>query len=93
MKESFPVIDTHVHLEELSDPQAAIMEAKEGGVIGMVAVGQDITSNQKTMEIAGRNPGFVFPAVGYHPWRLNPDNDEETLQQIDANLDGCIALG
>jgi len=93
MKESFPVIDTHVHLEELSDPQAAIREAKEGGVIGMVAVGQDITSNQKTMEIAGQNPGFVFPAVGYHPWRLNPDNDEETLQQIDSNLAKCVALG
>jgi TatD DNase family protein len=93
MKKTFPVIDTHVHLDELPDPQGDIETARQGGVIGMVAVGQDIASNQKTWEIAGRNPGFVFPAMGYHPWRLNPDDDEETLAQMDTHLPQCVALG
>jgi len=87
------VIDTHAHLDELPDPEAAIKEAQEGGVLGIVAVGQDIASNQKTLEIAGEHPGFVFPAVGYHPWRLNPDNDDKTLAYIDTNLKHCVALG
>lgn len=93
MKQSFPVIDTHAHLDELPDSDAVIKEAQEAGVLAIVAVGQDIPSNEKTLEVASRHPGFVFPAVGYHPWRLNPENDEETLQQIDANLTECIALG
>jgi len=88
-----PVIDTHAHLDELPDPEAAIKEARKGGVLGIVAVGQDISSNQKTIEMARRHPGFVFPAIGYHPWRLNPDHDDETLAYIDTNLKHCVALG
>ncbi len=87
------VIDTHAHLDELPDPEAAIKEAHEGNVLGIVAVGQDITSNQKTLEIADEHPGFVFAAVGYHPWRLNPDHDDEVLDFIDKNLKHCVALG
>lgn len=61
--------------------------------MAIVAVGQDMASNQKTMEIAGQYPGFVFPAMGYHPWRLRADADDDTLAQIDANLVHCVALG
>ena len=93
MKKAPPVIDTHAHLDELPDPETAIKEAQEGGVVGIVAVGQDIASNQKTLEIADQHPGFVFPAVGYHPWRLNSDKDGETLSYIDAHLPQCVALG
>ncbi len=87
------VIDTHAHLDELPDPDTAIKEAQDGNVQAIVAVGQDIFSNQKTLEMAGRHPGFVFPAIGYHPWRLNPDHDDETLAYIDENLKHCVALG
>jgi TatD DNase family protein len=93
MRNRPPVIDTHAHLDELPDPDGAIKAAKDDGVVAIVAVGQDITSNQKTLEIAGRYPRFVFPAMGYHPWRLNADHDEATLAQIDANLVNCVALG
>ncbi len=88
-----PVIDTHAHLDEFPDPDAVIKEAQENGVLAVVAVGQDIASNEKTLEIASRYPEFVFPAIGYHPWRLDPDHDEKTLVQIDANLSRCVALG
>jgi TatD DNase family protein len=93
MKRLPPVIDTHAHLDELPDAQTAIGEAKEGSVLAIVAVGQDIPSNQKTLEIAGQHPGFVFPAIGYHPWRLNPDDNDEVLAYIATNLKHCVALG
>jgi TatD DNase family protein len=89
----YPVIDTHAHFEELDDPQAAVDEARKEGVVAIVAVGQDIASNEKAREIAGHNPGFIFPAIGYHPWRLAPEKDDETLAYIDAHLPHCIALG
>jgi TatD DNase family protein len=93
MPKSPPAIDTHAHLDELPEPEAAIKEAQEGAVLGIVAVGQDMRSNEKTLEIANRHEGFVYPAIGYHPWRLNPDHDDETFAYIDANLKHCVALG
>jgi TatD DNase family protein len=93
MKKLPPVIDTHAHLDELPDPDTAIKEARGGGVLGIVAIGQDIPSNQKTLELAERYPGFVFPSIGYHPWRLNPDNHDDTLAHLDQNLGNCVALG
>ena len=92
MKNVPPVIDTHAHLDELPDAQMAIKEAQEGGVLAIVAVGQDMSSNQKTLNMADQYPGFVLPAIGYHPWRLNPDHDDENLDYIDANLEHCVAL-
>ena len=93
MKKLPRVIDTHAHLDELPDTEAALEEARDGGVLSIVAVGQDIPSNQKTLEIANRHPGFVFPAIGYHPWRLHPDHHEDTLTYLDENLGGCVGLG
>ncbi len=93
MTELLAIIDTHAHLDEFSDPQAVIEEAQGDGVVAIVAVGQDIESNRATLAIASKNPGVVFPAVGYHPWRLNPEADDETLKQINDNLPNCVALG
>jgi TatD DNase family protein len=88
-----PVIDTHAHLDELPEPEAAIKEAREGAIMGIVAVGQDIPSNQKTLDIASRHERYVYPAIGYHPWRLSPDQDDETFAYLDAHVKHCVALG
>ncbi len=93
MKKPIPVIDTHAHFEELSDPDTAIKEAQDSGVVAVVAVGQDISSNEKALQLADQHRGFVFPAIGYHPWRLDPEADDETLAYIDKNLEHCVALG
>jgi TatD DNase family protein len=93
MAEHFPVIDTHAHFEELADPQAAAEEARNGGVLSIVAVGQDVASNEKALEMAAKNRGFIHPAIGYHPWRLDPENHDNTLAFIEEHLPGCIALG
>lgn len=93
MAEHFPVIDTHAHFEELADPQTAAEEARNGGVLAIVAVGQDVASNEKALEMAAKNRGFIHPAIGYHPWRLDPENHDNTLAYIEEHLPGCIALG
>ena len=88
-----PVIDTHAHLDELDDPEGAIVEAKEVGVAAIIAVGQDMASNQKIMEIAVHHRGYVFPAIGYHPWRITEQATDETLAALDRDLKDCVALG
>ena len=93
MTTHFPVIDTHAHFEELPNPQQAVEEARNGGVLAIVAVGQDMASNEKALEIANKNPGFIHPAIGYHPWRLAPENHDATLTYIEEHLSDCVALG
>jgi TatD DNase family protein len=88
-----PVIDTHAHLDELEDPDDAILEAKEAGVSAIIAVGQSMESNKKTLEIAGLYRGYIYPAIGYHPWLIKEEDIKDTLVQLDRDLKKCVALG
>jgi TatD DNase family protein len=87
------MIDTHAHLNEIDRIDQAIRRAEKRGISGIVAVGMDLESNRVTLDLANRFPGFVYPAIGYHPWSIQPDNIEENLSFIAENLETCVALG
>lgn len=86
-------IDGHAHLNELAALDRLLNDARQAGVRAVIAVGMDTPSNRATLAIAAAHEGFVFPAVGYHPWEIRKDDVEETLAFIDGHLGGCIALG
>ncbi len=90
---NIPVIDTHVHLDEFPDPDRVIQEARESNVLAIVAVGMDLVSNKKILELARRHPGFVYPAIGYHPWKITLSGVRDNLQFIQEHLDQAVALG
>jgi TatD DNase family protein len=73
MEKGTSLIDVHAHLEELKDLSLSLKEAKETGVRGIIAVGMDIESNKKTLKIAQGNRGYVYPAIGYHPWEIKEE--------------------
>jgi TatD DNase family protein len=87
------LIDGHAHLNEIKEIGVAISSARSAGVSAIIGVGMDIDSNVATLEIAGSFPGFVYPAVGYHPWSIIPDEIEGNLAFIKEKLPLCIALG
>ena len=58
------LVDCHAHLDELNDLSELLKEAREAGVKGIIAVGMDVESNKKILQIAQRNPGYVYPALG-----------------------------
>ncbi len=87
------LIDTHVHLDELEDIEGALARAQESGIMAIIAVGSDLTSNKKILELAGQYPGFVFPALGLHPWRLKAEELESNFSFIEQEIPGCLALG
>lgn len=87
------LIDGHAHLNEIAQIDAAIKNALAAGVTRIIAVGMDVASNRKTLELAETFPGIIHPAIGFHPWSINIDNIEETLAFIDKHLDRCIGLG
>jgi TatD DNase family protein len=87
------MIDGHAHLNEIEDVDGALARAQEAGITGIVAVGMDIASNQRTLELHRRFPHLVYPAVGYHPWSITPEGIEDNLAFIREHLAGCVALG
>jgi len=88
-----PLIDGHAHLEELEDLRESLQEAEAGGVRDIVAVGMDRESNQKVLQIAKENKGYVYPAIGYHPRQIKREEVEANLSFIRDHVERCVALG
>ncbi|MCJ7773401.1 MAG: TatD family hydrolase [Desulfobacterales bacterium] len=87
------LIDSHAHLNEMDHIVEVIQRARLAGVNRIVAVGMDMDSNVRTLQIAKEFPGVVFSAIGYHPWSIRPDEIDNTLAFINDNLKHCCALG
>lgn len=87
------LIDGHAHLNEVNDIEGAIDRAAAAGVARIVAVGMDIASNRRILEIAASYPGFVLPAVGFHPWSITTEPIEANLAFVRTHLATCTALG
>jgi len=91
--EKVSLVDSHAHLEELDDLSESLREAKAAGVCGIIAVGMDIESNKKILNIAEANPQFVYPALGYHPWEIKKEEVEANLSFIRDHVGDGVALG
>jgi TatD DNase family protein len=87
------LIDTHAHLDEIQDLEGALARAREAGVEAIVAVGVDLASNEKVLQMANQFPQFVLPAIGLHPWRLEGTDVEANFHFIEKELPRCLALG
>lgn len=87
------VFDSHAHLDELEDLEKALQEAKESGVVGIIAIGMDMESNKKTLQIANDNPKFVYPAIGYHPSMIKEEEIVTNLAWIKDHIHEAIAIG
>src|SRR5207244_1675614 len=65
----FPLVDTHAHLDDhrLKSRMAEVLRnARQAGVIQMVAVGTTAADSESVAALARAHPG-VFAAVGIHP--------------------------
>ena len=68
-------------------------EAKSAGIIAIIAVGSDLESNQKVVQLAGVHKGFVYPALGWHPWNIREPEIERNLEFIESHIDEAVAVG
>ncbi len=87
------LIDTHAHLEEIDDLEKCLSEARSAGVIAIVAVGSDLASDRAVLEISASHSGFVFPALGLHPWNLKENELEATFDFIEGHVNQAVAIG
>lgn len=87
------LIDTHTHLDQVNAIEKSLQRARAAGVVAIIAVGMDLNSNQKIIELSDKWPGFVFPSLGIHPWSVEESELETTVKFIRDNIDRCIAIG
>jgi TatD DNase family protein len=87
------IIDTHAHLDEIENLEQVVAQAKVAGLEAIIAVGQDLKSNVRTLEIAAQYPGFVYPALGLHPWNIREAEVDTNLDFIKANISKAVAVG
>lgn len=92
----YKLVDTHAHLDELKDLDSVLEEAREAGVLAVVAVGSGHRSNIRTLEISQRHLRFVYPALGLHPWELanlGAAKIDGNLRFIEQNIASAVAVG
>ena len=87
------LVDSHAHLDEIEDLEASISKAREAGIAAIIGVGMSIDSDQTILSLAREYPGYVYPAIGYHPWEIRRETVDKTLTFIDRFLSDCVALG
>ena len=87
---AFSLVDTHLHLEEVDDPDGAVAEAVEAGVTRLITVGTDLATSRGAVERATRLEA-VFAAAGHHPANT-ADPDLKAFRGLLA-LDRVVAVG
>ena len=92
----YRLIDSHAHVDELDDLDLIIDEARKAGVMAIIAVGSAHRSNIKTLEISQQHRGFIYPALGLHPWELadlTASDTDAALRFIEENIAAAVAVG
>lgn len=90
---NIPVIDSHVHLDQMDNPDEAILEARKAGLSAIIAVGMDKASNEKNLAFSKQYNGVVFTALGYHPWSITISGIRDNLNFIKDKLNESVAIG
>ena len=89
----YRLIDTHAHLEEIENLGQAITEAKSANIIAIIGVGSDYQSNQKILDLAQTYKGFIYPVIGWHPYKLRDTEIERNLEFIKAHIGQAVGIG
>ncbi len=95
------LIDTHAHLnfpDFENDLESIIKQAQENGVEKIICASSNVTDSAKAIEIATKYPGVVYAAVGIHPQKTDPENQNSVPVQIQeleelAKQKGLVAIG
>lgn len=87
------MIDIHCHLcfpGAYKDVDEVVSRAKKE-MPAVIVSSARYDEGLKVLELAGRNRGFIFPTLGYHP--TEGTNHMSVLKLIGKNLDRIVGIG
>jgi TatD DNase family protein len=92
------VIDAHCHVDfkEFNRTRDQVMHRAQKKVKAIINSGASLGGNRRTLKLAQDYPGFLFPALGFHPHYAHKTEKsviEDVLKEIKSNLHRAVALG
>lgn len=87
------MIDVHAHLcfPDFESDIDVIVERCRKELAGVVVSSARHDEGLKALELCKRNPGFLFPTLGYHPTEgTNPDG---VMNLIKENMESVVGVG
>jgi TatD DNase family protein len=91
------IVDSHCHLHDpaFGDLREMLTRAVAHDVWGIVAVGCDPATNERTLDAAARHPKAIWACLGYHPeWvHLDAEALEQVAAQVAAHHSRIVAVG
>ncbi|MCX6642432.1 MAG: TatD family hydrolase [Candidatus Bathyarchaeota archaeon] len=87
------LIDTHAHIGDIQDIDASLERAKQVGVSAIMGMGTSLSSCIRTLEIAEKYPGYIYPCVGVHPTEFFKEDIEAALKYVKEHAPQCTAIG
>ena len=88
------MIDTHAHLDHVENLPDVLAAAGDAGVSLIIAVGEDLESNRKNLDISRSS---VFPKIclgfGFHPDRVHRQEVGPCLEFIKMHVKEAVAVG
>lgn len=87
------LIDTHAHLVSLEDPDLALKNAAESGIINIISMATGLESCYTTIDMAKKHEQ-VYAAVGIHPHAAS-GYTPEVLEEIESltTQEKVVAVG
>ena len=90
------IIDTHTHIydKQFEEDFDDVIDRIENQVEGIVSIGFDLESSQKSVELA-KKYNFVHAVVGVHPVDISKYNDEveKEIEKLALNEEKVVAIG
>lgn len=86
--------DSHAHIQypEFKDLNQTIHSAKNVNLRGIICVGIDEETSQKSLQIHTQNPEYILPTVGNHPY--NADKEFQPIYNLShQNKDTIVGIG
>ena len=94
------MIDTHIHIDEeayAADREEVIARQREAGVEAMIVPGVNAKSIEGILDVCHRHKGYCFPALGFHPQDVFPEDYKAQWAVIEAAIrahrDEIVAIG
>ena len=95
------MIDTHAHLNKkyFSNIEEIVAKSKNAGISAIILASSNVADSFEAIELSKKYPDFLFPSVGIHPQKTDPQNTDsvesqfEQIKKIVEENNNIIALG
>jgi TatD DNase family protein len=89
----YELVESHAHIDELENTTEILTDARRSNIIAIIGVGTALASNQKILDLSKGYKGFIYPALGLHPWNIGDSDYKQNIAFIQDNIKESTGIG